>query len=135
MSNLRPDEELQAREQLFSARQFSLELVQRLTYYVVSVELIGCGYILLTADKLIEIENLNYLFLLSGVSALSGLLWRFFYNQVHFNRTHGIDNCINKLVIKLQMLVYYSYVFFSIASLIWFLILGFNYLSNISTGS
>lgn len=36
---------------------------------------------------------------------------------------------------ELQFIAYYLYVIFSITSLIWFLILGFGYLSNISTGN
>lgn len=98
------NEELQYRDQIFSARQYSLELVQKLTYFVITIELVGCGYILLTADKLIEIKNLNYLFLLCGVSALMGLFWRFFYNQVHYNRSHGINNFVHKVVVKLQLI-------------------------------
>lgn len=129
------NEDLQYRDQIFSARQYSLELVQKLTYFVITIELVGCGYILLTADKLIEIKTLNYLFLLCGISALMGLFWRFFYNQVHYNRCHGINNFVHKIVVKLQLIAYYLYVIFSITSLIWFLILGFGYLSNISTGN
>ncbi len=129
------DEELQYRDQIFSARQYSLELVQKLTYFIITIELVGCGYILLTADKLIEIENLNYLFLMCGVSALMGLLWRFFYNQVYYNHCHEIKHSINVVVVKLQWATYCLYVILSISSLIWFLILGFGYLSNISTGN
>lgn len=92
------DEELQYCDQTFSARQYSLELVQKLTYFIITIELVGCGYILLTADKLIEIENLNYLFLMCGVSALMGLLWRFFYNQVYYNRCHGISHFVHVVV-------------------------------------
>jgi hypothetical protein len=134
-SEFNKDEELQYREQVFSSKQYSLELVQKLTYFIITIELVGCGYVLLTADKLIEIRNLNYLFLICGVSALMGLFWRFFYNQVHFNHSFGINNCIHKVVVKLQFIAYYLYVVCSITSLIWFLILGFEYLSNISTGS
>lgn len=134
-SELNKDAELQFREQVFLARQYSLDLVQKLTYFIITIELVGCGYILLTADKLIEIKSLNYLFLLCGASALMGLFWRFFYNQVHYNNCHGINNCIHNVVRKLQFIAYYLYVIFSITSLIWFLILGFRYLSNINTGN
>jgi hypothetical protein len=71
-------EELQYREQLFSARQYSYDLVQKLTYFIVSAELVTCGYILLNADNLIGIKSLNYLFLLCGFAAITGILWRFF---------------------------------------------------------
>ncbi len=133
MSNdLNHNEELQYREQIFSARQFSLELVQKLTYFVVSVELIACGYILLQAANLSEVKNLKYLFLLCGISALLGLLWRFCYNITHYNATHQLSDFIGKLARKLQSPLHDLYAVCSILSLIWFLYLGFNYLSYIS---
>ena len=54
--------ELQHREQLFSTRQYAYDIVQRLTYFIVSAELVTCGYILLNADSLVAVKNINYLF-------------------------------------------------------------------------
>ncbi len=122
------------REQIFAARQYSYDLVQKLTYFIVSAELVTCGYILLNADKLVAIENLNYLFLACGFTAMTGILWRFFYNITFHNNTHGINNCAHKIAKKLQIVIYYIYVVLAIASFTWLLILGFFYLTSLSTG-
>ena len=94
----------QYREQIFTARQYSYDLVQRLTYFVISVELVTCGYILLNAGNLVAIDYLNYLFLLCGLSAIAGILWRFFYNITYHNNTHGINDCTHKIAKKLKLL-------------------------------
>ena len=125
----------QYREQIFTARQYSYDLVQRLTYFVVSVELVTCGYILLNAGNLVAIDYLNYLFLLCGLSAIAGILWRFFYNITYHNNTHGINDCTHKIAKKLQIVIYYFYVILTIASFAWLLILGFIYLTSLSIGS
>ncbi len=131
MSESNKEEKLQIREHIFSDRQFSLELVQKLTYFVISVELIGCGYILLQASNLTEVKHLNYLFLLCGISALLGLLWRFCYNNSHFNFTHGYQ--FLAWLSKIQSWLHNLYVLASIVTFVWFLYLGFNYLTWLST--
>jgi hypothetical protein len=131
MSESNKEEKLQIREHIFSDRQFSLELVQKLTYFVISVELIGCGYILLQASNLTEVKHLNYLFLLCGISALLGLLWRFCYNNSHFNFTHGYQ--LLAWLSKIQSWLHNLYVLASIVTFVWFLYLGFNYLTWLST--
>ena len=131
MSESNQEEKLQVREHIFSDRQFSLELVQKLTYFVISAELIGCGYILLQASSLTEVKHLNYLFLLCGISALLGLLWRFCYNNSHFNYTHGYQ--LPPYLSRIQGWLHDSYVVGSVATFVWFLYLGFNYLTWLST--
>ncbi|MEQ1599240.1 MAG: hypothetical protein ABL880_07745 [Methylotenera sp.] len=125
------DEKLQIRQHVFSDRQFSLELVQKITFFVISVELIGCGYILLQAANLTEVKHLNYLFLLCGLSALLGLLWRFCYNNSHFNSTHGYQ--FSAFLNRIQSWLHNLYVVASIVTFVWFLYLGFNYLTWLST--
>ena len=129
--------ELQHSGQLFELRQHSTELVQKLTYFVISAELVACGYILTTANNLIAVENLNYLFLLTACAALFGLFWRFFYNQVFYNNVHDkngelVSGLLHKLVVRLQWFSYYIYVILSIVAMLWFVFLGFNYLTSLN---
>ena len=77
--------ELQAREHWFETRKHSYELTQKLTYYVISVELVFCGYMLLNAKMLTGLQGASYLFVVAGIAALFGILWRFFYNQTYHN--------------------------------------------------
>ena len=127
--------ELQFREQIFAARQYSYDLVQRLTYFVVTAELVTCGYILLNASNLVAIDYLNYLFLLCGFTAMFGILWRFFYNITYHNNTHGINNCAHVIAKKLQIVIYYFYVILTIACFTWLLVLGFLYLTSLNIAS
>lgn len=120
--------ELQARGQWFESKKHSYELTQKLTYYVISVELVFCGYMLLNAKTLIGLKGASYLFVASGVAALFGILWRFFYNQTYHNNAHGIYNRTHQISVYSQLIVYWVYVFLSIVSLIWALVAGFNYL-------
>lgn len=124
-------EELQYREQLFSARQYSYNLVEKLTYFIVSAELVTCGYVLLNADSLVAIKGLNYLFLLCGFAAMTGILWRFFYNITYHNNTHGISNCAHNVSKKLQIIVYYFYVGLTLVTFTWLLIRGYLYLTSL----
>ena len=130
-ASLNHAEELQYREQLFSARQYSYNLVEKLTYFIVSAELVTCGYILLNADSLVAIKGLNYLFLLCGFAAMSGILWRFFYNITYHNKTHGINDYAHKISKKLQTVVYYLYVVLTLSTFTWLLIRGYLYLTSL----
>jgi cytochrome b561 len=125
-------EELQYREQIFSARQYSYEIVQKLTYFIVSAELVTCGYILLNADSLAGIKDLNYLFLICGIAAMAGILWRFFYNITYHNNTHGINDCAHKIAKKLQISIYYLYVVLTLLTFAWLLIRGYLYLTSLN---
>lgn len=131
-ASLNHAEELQYREQIFSARQYSYEIVQKLTYFIVSAELVTCGYILINADSLSAIESLNYLFLLCGFAAMTGILWRFFYNITYHNNTHGIKNIAHKVSQKLQICIYYLYVILTLVTFTWLLIRGYLYLTSLN---
>jgi hypothetical protein len=121
--------ELQAREQWFVSKQHSYELTQKLTYYVISVELIFCGYMLLNADKFASIHGTSYLFGTSGIAALFGILWRFFYNQTYHNNAHGIEGLLHKISSYSQIVFYWIYTGLSIIAFAWALYAGFNYLN------
>lgn len=127
--------ELQAREQQFAFRQHSYELTQKLTYFVISVELVFCGYMLLNADKLNSIHGASYLFLACGIAALLGIFWRFFYNQTYHNHAHGIQGRLHKVASFLQIICYWIYVVLSIVAFVWTLIAGFNYLDAFGKSS
>ena len=125
-------EDLQHKEQLFSALHYSYDLVQRLTYYIVSAQLVTCGYILLNSSSLLAVNNLSYVFLLSGLSAFMGILWRYFYNITYYNRTHGINNWQHACSSKLQKVIYWVYVLLTIVSFILLLTSGFCYLKSLN---
>ncbi len=82
-------------QELLDSRRHSIDAFQKLTYFVISSELIACGYILITADKLIAIESLHFLFLAVALAAFFGLFWRFFYNQTYFNNVHDLDGGVS----------------------------------------
>jgi hypothetical protein len=107
------------------ARQHSYELTQRLTFYVISVEIIFCGYLLLISDKLIGIKYISWLFLLSGLAAFFGLIWRFFYNETYHEETHEKKVKYFEFMLKLQTGFYYAFIIFSIAFFWGLLIVGY----------
>ena len=127
---LNNEAELQARGQQFSFRQHSYELTQKLTYFVISIELVFCGYMLLYVDKLIGMSGARYLFITCGIAAVSGILWRFFYNETYHNNAHGIQGRLHEFTSKLQIITYWIYVVLSIIAFIWALISGFNYMTS-----
>lgn len=57
------------------------DMVQRLTFFVISIELIACGYLLLNASTLREVNGSLIIYLSASLAALCGLLWRVFYNE------------------------------------------------------
>jgi len=115
-----------------SRRQYSYDQTQRLTFFVISVELIFCGYILLNADKLGKIDGSSILFLVAGSAALFGCLWRFLYNQAFHENTHGHKNKgLHKFLGVLQRIVYYVYIALSVVFFIAVLSLGYSHLRGI----
>ena len=88
---------------------------------------------LLNAKMLTGLQGASYLFVVAGIAALFGILWRFFYNQTYHNNAHGIYNRINQISCHLQIVVYWIYVVLSIASFLWALVAGFNYLEIVNS--
>lgn len=127
------DAELQARQQLFAFRQHSYDLTQQLTYFVISIELIFCGYMLLNAEKLVGIQGASYLFATTGIAAFFGIFWRFFYNQTYHNNAHGVHGRLHKIACHFQIVCYWIYVALSISSFFWALSAGFVYLEKTNT--
>ncbi|MFZ1748314.1 MAG: hypothetical protein WAU17_20585 [Nitrospirales bacterium] len=124
--------ERQIREQKFLFRQHAYELTQKLTYFVISIELIFCGYMLLNAEKLNGIRGGNYLFLACGIAAFFGILWRFFYNQTYHNRAHGYGGGMHQVSRYSQIVSYWIFVLLSITAFVWALVAGFEYLNLIN---
>ena len=129
------DQELRLIELERNARKHAYDLVHKLTFFVISIELIFCGYILLNAEEFGVIKHLSLLFLLGGVVAISGLLWRFFYNQQSHDMAHGR---ITKRPAILQSVQYFLYWIFVIGSVVFFIFsvgAGYRYLNQIENQS
>jgi cation transport ATPase len=127
---LHNEAELRAYDRMQIIQQHSYDMTARLTYFVISAELIFCGYVLLNADRFGQIKYLSVLFLMSGLAAFFGVFWRFFYNQTYHDNAHGILSI--KGLNALQAVVYWLYVVLSIiffAALLW---AGYIHLSEIS---
>jgi hypothetical protein len=70
-------------------RHKSYDYTQRLTFFVIGLEVVSCGYMLLNADKLSKVEYAPILYVSSGLSAFFGILWRYFYNETYHESSHG----------------------------------------------
>ena len=125
------DAELQARTLQSDARQYSYDLVSKLTFFIISIELIFCGYILLNVENFDSARYLSVLFLLSGFAAICGLLWRFFYNQSTHDSAHGHRHGYTNVLNKLLTVSYWIYVSTTIIFLIFALVAGFKYIEGI----
>lgn len=132
MSNRRafPDEATLQKLKLEEQR-YSYDLTQRLTFFVVGIELVFCGYLLLHAERLAGVKYSSFLFLLAGGGALFGLLWRYSYNSTFHDITHYANAEISRLRKWFNSLIYYAFVLFSIAFLIVTLAAGYNHLRSI----
>ena len=107
---------------------YSHNLNQKLTFFVIGIELLICGYIMLKSEIFAPIKCTPYLFLLSGISAFFGLAWRHLLNQaIDFASRNKEIPKYKKLLRQWTYRIYVcgSYVFF--ASLI---IFGSFYLFN-----
>ena len=123
--------ELRRMEMEHAAHRYSYDLVQKLTFFVISLELIFCGYILLNAEKLGAVKFSSIAFLLSGVAAVMGLLWRFFYNQNYHDFTHGTSSRISPFLHWLQIIIYWGFVILSSLFLIFTVSIGYLHISHI----
>lgn len=116
-------------------KQYSYDLTKQLTYFVISAELVFCGYILLNAEVLGGIRYSSILFLMAGTAAICGILWRVCYNEIFHANTHGIKAKFHKLLKLLNLITYWFYVILSIVFFIILLITGYKYLSNIEVNT
>lgn len=129
-SPLHNEAELRAHDRQQAAQQYSYSLTAQLTYFVVSAEMVVCGYILLNAEKIGGIDFSKWLYLAGGVAALSGVLWRALYNESFHASVHG--KALEKYVSKLQGFFYWAYFLISLlffGLMIW---AGYSHLSGIA---
>lgn len=122
--------ELRRMEMERDARLYSYDLVQRLTFFIISLELIFCGYILLNAEKLGAVRFSSVAFLLAGMAAIIGLLWRFLYNQDYNDFVHGTSSWISPPH-WLKRIVYWVFVILTSSFLILSVIIGYLHIDKI----
>ena len=127
---LHSEAELRAYDRMQTAQQYAYDMTARLTYFIVSAELIFCGYVLLNADKFGHIKYLSVLFLISGLAAFFGVFWRFFYNQTYHDGAHGKASI--RGLHTLQLVVYWIYIALTIIFFTTLLWAGYLHLSSIS---
>jgi hypothetical protein len=101
-----------------------------LSYFIISAELLFCGYILLNGEKFGVIEYSRWLYLCAGIAALTGMFWRTAYNVVFHDQTHGHKP--NVLIVTCQTLFYLCYVSMSILFFVLTVTVGFLHLSTIA---
>lgn len=123
------DKDLELYSLQLSYRQYSYDLVQKLTFFVISIELIICGYMLLNSEKFGEIEYSSLLFLCGGIAAVFGLLWRFFYNQNIYENAHPDSGSQSNDIG--QGLAYWAYVAFTMIFFISIVTIGFIHIYEI----
>lgn len=129
------EESLRFMEMRHGAQQYSYDLTQRLTFFVISIELIFCGYILLNFEKLGVIKFSSILFLLSGAAAGCGILWRFCYNQTYHDNAHGKHSGKLKFLNWAQTYSYRAYVALTIAFLLGIVGTGYEHINRIEKGN
>jgi len=117
-------------------QQYSYDLTKQLTFYIISAELIFCGYILLNAEALGTVKNSSVLFLISGIAALCGLLWRYCYNDDYHANAHGYKSNFQKFAGGILLKVSYSlFIFLSLVFIVFILVAGFQHLSAIESNA
>jgi len=124
--------ELRAQDLTHARRQHSYDLVQQLTYFIITMELVGCGYLLIYAKELVGIPSAKYLYLIFGVAAFFGILWRVLHNETYYRTSHGLSSGAYALGTRV---FYWPYVFLSIIAFVWAIYAGTRYLHEVSVGN
>jgi hypothetical protein len=114
-------------------RQYSYDLTKQLTFFVISAEIVFCGYILLNAEVLGVIKHSSALFLLAGIAALCGIFWRVCYNEIYHDTSHELKGKHHDIIKQLNSITYFFYFILSILFFISLLITGYQYLSAIES--
>ena len=125
------EDQLRLMEMRRDSQQYSYDLVQRLTFFVISIELIFCGYILLNSEKLGAVKFSSLLFLSAGCAAIFGIIWRFFYNQTYHDAIHGKNEKFRKFLGKLQFISYWIYISLTAMFLVGTISTGYWHIKNI----
>jgi hypothetical protein len=128
------DSELQINTLNQADRHHAYDMVQRLTFLIIGAEFVFCGYILLNVDKLTNVEYSSWLFLISGLAGLFGILWRFCYNQTYHDSVHDKKNKFHRAWNFFQIVSYRSYIALTGLFLISVLLVGYNYVRRAEQG-
>ncbi len=128
---LHSEAELRHYDRQQSAQQYAYDITAKLTYFVISAELVFCGYVLLNAEKFSSIKYSSVLFLLSGLAAFFGVFWRFAYNQTYHDGAHGITP--SEILRKFQLFVYWLYVPLTVIFFTSLLCIGYKHLSELES--
>ena len=121
--------ELRHRDLMQRKRQYGYDLTKQLTFFVISAELVFCGYILLNAKPIGGLGLSSILFVLAGLAAMFGVFWRFFYNEVL--HAHAHNTLLRGSYHKAVKVTYFLFVVLSLIFFILLLIMGYAYLSAI----
>jgi len=130
-SSISKEETLRLIEMRRSMQQYSYDLTQRLSFFVISVELIFCGYILLNSDKLGVVNFSSLIFLISGSAAVFGLVWRFCYNQTFHENAHGKKTNLYRICSKIQNYSYWLYVGLTLIFIVSVVAIGYEHINRI----
>ena len=122
------DEKLKQFQMDLENRKYSYDLTQKLTFFIISAELVFCGYVLVNAEKIAQVKHSSSLFLISALAALLGVIWRFLYNQSYHDNAHGIKK---KWYMKyFQIPTYFLYVLLSFVLFISLTYMGYSYIKQ-----
>ena len=124
-----PEVELRHRDRKEREQQYSYDLTKQLTFFVISAELVFCGYILLNAKPIGGLGLSSILFVLAGLAAMFGVFWRFFYNEVL--HAHAHNTVLRGSYHTAIKVTYFGFVVLSLIFFILLLIMGYAYLSAI----
>ena len=128
-TNFHPEVELRHDDRKERERQYSYDLTKQLTFFVISAELVFCGYILLNAPTLKDVGHSSTLFLLAGSAAIFGIFWRLVYNEIYHTHAHG--RSLRSYYYKVRTVSYSLYVGLSLIFFVLLMIVGYAYLSGI----
>lgn len=128
-TNFHPEVELRHHDRKERERQYSYDLTKQLTFFVISAELVFCGYILLNAPTLKDVGHSSTLFVLAGLAAIFGIVWRLVYNEIYHAIAHG--RSLRSYYYKIRTMSYWFYVGLSLIFFVLLLIVGYAYLSAI----
>jgi len=111
-------------------KHLSYDMTQKLTFFVIGIELVFCGYLLLNIEKLSGLKISKFVFLISGGAAFCGILWRFCYNQTYHENIHNQKSKLGSICAGVQNGFYYPYFALTFIFFIWILYAGYNYIAK-----
>ncbi len=114
------------------ARLQSYELTQKLAFFVIGLEVVFCGYLLLNANKFSEVPWVEFLFLVTALAAISGMVWRFCYNATYHQETHGRQSSYERYQ-SFQVWSYRAFVVLTLLFLLGTTVGGYQYIRTQKT--